>query len=94
MKGGMLVNINDFSKNMDKDGLNRMLGKFSGVMSKEEMMNVKNALDSSNPNEIMKRIKSVKAEDVSRMIKENDGLKRIIDSNPELKRNLNSALGK
>ncbi len=94
MKGGMLVNINDFPKNMDKDGLNRMLGKLSGVMSKEDMMNVKNTLNSTDPNMIMNKIKSVKPEDVSRMIKENDGLKKIIDSNPELKRNLNSALRK
>ena len=88
------MNINDFPKNMDKDGLNRMLGKLSGVMSKEDMMNVKNTLNSTDPNMIMNKIKSVKAEDVSRMIKENDGLKKIIDSNPELKRNLNSALRK
>lgn len=79
------MNIEDLTKNIDKNKLNQTLNKFSSFMTNEQMSQVKNAINNTSGSELNRQLKSV---DMGK-------LQQIINSNPELARQLNAAgLGK
>ena len=79
------MNIEDLTKNIDKNKLNQTLNKFSSFMTNEQMSQVKNAINNTSGSELNRQLKSV---DMGK-------LQQIINSNPELVRQLNAAgLGK
>ena len=79
------MNIEDLTKNIDKNKLNQTLNKFSSFMTNEQLSQVKNAINNTSGSELNRQLKSV---DMGK-------LQQIINSNPGLARQLNAAgLGK
>ncbi len=85
------MNINDMTKNLDKNKLNSMLGALGGTLSKEDMCALKKALESPD---LGKNLSKLSAADVNKAVSENSGVKKALSSNPELMKNLNAFLKK
>ena len=89
LKGGTRMNLNDMAKNLDKKKLDRALNSFGGVMTREELNAVKNALGSPD---LGKKLSGISAADINGALNGNDGLKKALNGNPELMKNLNAFL--
>ena len=85
------MNINDMTKNLDQNKLNRALGQLNGILGKDEMNAIMNALNSPD---LGKQLSGISAGDVNRIMNENDSLKKAVSSNPELMNSLNAFLKK
>ena len=60
------MNIEDLTKNIDKNKLNQTLNKFSSFMTNEQMSQVKNAINNTSGSELNRQLKSVDMGKLSR----------------------------
>lgn len=86
------MNINDLTRGVDQNKLNQTLKQLSGTLSKDEINQVLNTLKNSGQNEIKQQIAGISSEQLNRTLEQNPALKKLISSNPNFMKNLNSIL--
>lgn len=86
------MNINDLTNGLDQQKLNSALKKLSGVMNKQDMNNVMNALKSNNKDELNRQMSQINPNDINKVIANNPALKNVLNSNQDAMKSLNSFL--
>ena len=88
------MNMEEMLKNVDPNKLNSMLQKLEGVLTPQQMKQVRQTVQGGNPAAVQQKIKQCSAEDLKRELEKNPALARQLAANPEIMNQLNHILGK
>lgn len=88
------MNMEEMLKNVDPNKLNGMLQKLEGVLTPQQMKQVRQTVQGGNPSAVQQKMKNYSAEDLKRELEKNPALARQLAANPEIMNQLNRILGK
>ncbi len=87
-----MININDLTNNVDKNKLSDMLKQLGKTMSEEELNKVTSAINGTNSTQLKRQLSQINPKDINSFLNGNPKLKKVLSSNPDAVRTLNSLL--
>lgn len=88
------MTIEDMIKNMNPQMLQNALSRMNSILSPEQIMQVENAIKSTDKGTLNQRLNNLNADDLKRELQSNPQLAKQMANNKELMNKLNGIFGK